>query len=92
MPIKPGLLAAIGLAIALITGVAPLMLSLLTGGWDEGGIGGPFFMSDNQYIDLPGGGVYHWTSVALFDLGVFIVVVAASVGMINRFEEELEER
>jgi multicomponent K+:H+ antiporter subunit A len=92
MPIKPGLLAAIGLAIALITGFAPLLLKLLTGGWDAGGIGGPFFMSDNQYIDLPGGGVYHWTSVALFDLGVFIVVVAASVGMINRFEEELEER
>lgn len=84
LPIKPGLTAAMGLALALGTGLAPLLIDLVTGD------GGPFFTSDNSYIGLIGGGTYHWTSVALFDLGVFIVVVAVSVGMINRFEEELD--
>ncbi len=84
IPIKPGITAAIGLALALATGVAPLVIHLFTGE------GGPFFTSNNAYVPLIGGGTFHWTSVMLFDLGVFIVVVAVSVGMINRFEEELD--
>ena len=84
LPIKPGLTAAIGIAIALATGVAPLLIDLFTGH------GGAFFASHNAYINLIGGGQFHWTSVLLFDLGVFIVVVAVAVGMINRFEEELD--
>ncbi len=86
VPIKPGISAAIGLAIALATGFAPLAVSLAT----NGAHGGPFLTSDNQYVGLPGGGTFHWTSVMLFDLGVFIVVVAAATGIVNRFEEELE--
>jgi len=79
-------MAASGLAIALATGFAPLALSMLTGGV----YGGPFLTSDNAYIGLPGGGEFHWTSVLLFDLGVFQVVIAATMGIVNRFEEELE--
>lgn len=85
MPVKPGKLAAAGLAIALATGVAPLLLGLL-----PIGLRPPFLTSDHWYIPLPGGGEYHLTTVLFFDLGVFLVVVAVSVGMINRFEEELE--
>ena len=84
IPFKPALTAALGLGIAIATAVAPMVINLFSSN------GGAFLMSDNAYWPLPGGGEYHWTSVALFDLGVFIVVVAVSVGMINRFEEELE--
>lgn len=90
LPIKPGIMAAFGLLIALATGLTPVLLEAVTGGSGAGGLGGPLLMSDNQYLPLPGAGEFHWTSVMLFDLGVFIVVVAVSVGMINRFEEELE--
>jgi multisubunit Na+/H+ antiporter MnhB subunit len=86
LPMKPGLMAATGLALALATGVAPLVIMLATGG----AYGGPFLMSDNAYIGLPGGGEFHWTSVLLFDLGVFLVVIAVTMGIVNRFEEELE--
>jgi len=86
VPLKPGIMAASGLAVALATGFAPLLVSLLTGGV----YGGPFLTSDNAYIGLPGGGEFHWTSVLLFDLGVFQVVIAATMGIVNRFEEELE--
>ncbi|MFG0293409.1 MAG: hydrogen gas-evolving membrane-bound hydrogenase subunit E [Phycisphaerales bacterium JB050] len=79
IPITPGGMGAIGLAIALTTGLLPVLVGL------------PFFTSGQGYIPLPGADApYHWTSVMFFDLGVFIVVIAVSVGMINRFEEELE--
>jgi multisubunit Na+/H+ antiporter MnhB subunit len=72
-------MGAIGLLIALGTGLVPMLAGL------------PFFTSGQGYIPLPGADApFHWTSVMFFDLGVFIVVIAVSVGMINRFEEELE--
>jgi multicomponent K+:H+ antiporter subunit A len=78
LPIKPGPLAAVGLTIALLTALTPLAL------------GEPFLRSATGYLDLPGGGQYHWATVLPFDLGVMIVVVAVSVGVINRLTEELE--
>jgi multicomponent K+:H+ antiporter subunit A len=85
LPIKPGVTAAIGLSIALATAAAPLLFGVATSGEPL-----PILTSNHSYLPLPGGGEYHWTSVVLFDLGVFIVVVGVSVGMINRFEEELD--
>ncbi len=78
LPIKPGPLAALGLAIALATAVFPLLL------------GDPLLRSYQGEIPLPGGGSYHFASVLFFDLGVLFVVVAVSVGIINRLTEELE--
>ena len=85
VPFRPGKIASVGLAIALVTGAAPLVMSLVPG-WE----GAPFLTSGQAYVPRPGYFPYHLPSVAFFDLGVFIVVVGVSVGMINRFEEELE--
>ena len=78
LPMKPGPMAAMGLLIALITAVVPVIF------------GKELLRSWHNYIPLPGGGEYHFTSVTFFDLGVLIVVVAVSVGIINRLTEELE--
>jgi len=78
LPIKPGPLAAVGLTIALMTASVPLL------------VGEPFLRSATGYLQLPGDAEYHWASVLPFDFGVMIVVVAVSVGVINRLTEELE--
>ena len=85
VPFRPGKIAAVGLALALATGGVPLLIGLLAGQGAE-----PFLTSGQGYIPRPGYFPYHLPSVAFFDLGVFIVVIGVSVGMINRFEEELE--
>ncbi len=86
IPLNPALLVAAGLAIALVTGAVPLVLDLI------GGEALPFLTSgdDKLYLNRDHSEYFHLTSVMFFDLGVFIVVVGASVGMINRLEEELE--
>jgi len=78
IPIKPAPMAAIGLAVALASAVWPLA------------IGDAFMRSYHDIVELPGGGSYHWASVMLFDFGVLTVVVAVSVGIINRLTEEIE--
>lgn len=78
IPIKPAPMAAIGLGAALFSALLPMIL-----GYD-------FLRSFHDVMKLPGEGSYHWASVLLFDLGVLTVVVAASVGIINRLTEELE--
>jgi len=86
IPIKPSSTAAIGLAIALITAMFPMAYGLIANGETYA-----FLTSGHWYIPLPGKDhIFHLTSVMFFDLGVFIVVVGVSVGIINRFEEELE--
>jgi len=78
LPIKPAPMAGIGLALVLLSASIPLAL------------GHEFLRSYHDIVELPGGGSYHWASVLLFDLGVMTVVVAASVGVINRLTEEVE--
>jgi multicomponent K+:H+ antiporter subunit A len=78
LPIRPGPLAAWGLLVALSTAVVPLLM------------GYPLLRSHTAYVPLPGDGQFHWASVMFFDLGVLIVVIAVSVGVINRLTEELE--
>jgi multisubunit Na+/H+ antiporter MnhB subunit len=41
-------------------------------------------------IHLPFGQELHFASAAVFDIGVFLVVVGVAVGMIQRLSEELE--
>jgi len=82
IPVRPGTLAVVGLAIAMLTGLIPLLL--------PGEAGGVFLQSYNGYIPRLGAEDYHWASAMLFDIGVLIVVVAVSVGIINRLTEELE--
>ncbi len=78
LPIKPGMLAAVGLAIALTTALVPLAFGM------------PILTSHTGMIPLAGADPYHYSTVVFFDLGVLIVVVAVSVGVINRLTEELE--
>jgi NADH:ubiquinone oxidoreductase subunit 5 (subunit L)/multisubunit Na+/H+ antiporter MnhA subunit/multisubunit Na+/H+ antiporter MnhB subunit len=78
LPMKPGPLAAWGLLIALTTAFVPILL------------GYPLMRSHIAVVPLPGDSVYHLASVMFFDLGVLIVVIAVSVGVINRLTEELE--
>ncbi|MCB9848481.1 MAG: DUF4040 domain-containing protein [Phycisphaeraceae bacterium] len=77
-PITPALCIAAGLLIALTTSATPLFL------------GEAFLRSANGYIERGGSEPYHWATAAFFDLGVFLVVVGVSVGIINRLLEELE--
>ncbi len=86
VPIRPGHLAATGLSLALGTGLLVPMLLMLTGAVDDAA----FLRSWHGYIPLFGGAEYHLTTVMFFDLGVFLCVVGASMGIINRLEEELE--
>ncbi|MEC9374157.1 MAG: hydrogen gas-evolving membrane-bound hydrogenase subunit E, partial [Planctomycetota bacterium] len=82
LPIRPGTLAVIGLAIALVTAVAPMIL--------PSQVRGEFLQSYNGYIPRMGDDPYHWASPMFFDIGVFLVVIAVSVGIVNRLTEELE--
>jgi len=84
LPIKPAALASLGLGLALATGAAPLLVGLATGQPLS------FMHSGQAHIPLAGGEEFHLVSVMFFDLGVFFVVVAVSVGMLNRLTEELE--
>jgi multicomponent K+:H+ antiporter subunit A len=85
LPFHPGKVAVVGLTIALVTGVAPLLAA--TTPWVDGAA---FLESYQWYVPRPNTSPFHMPSVMFFDLGVFIVVVGVAVGMINRFEEELE--
>ncbi|RMH24293.1 MAG: DUF4040 domain-containing protein, partial [Planctomycetota bacterium] len=78
LPIKPGVLAGLGLLIALATALTPVAFGL------------PVLTSYNGAIPLPGADPYHFSTVVFFDLGVLIVVIAVSVGVIHRLTEELE--
>ena len=78
MPVRERTLLAIGLTLAVGTGVVALLAGL------------PMLTTNNGYLDLPGGGTFHWASVAVFDLGVYLVVVGSFVGMIDALARELE--
>ncbi len=62
---------ALGLAIALATGVAAMLL------------GAPFLTSAHAELTIPGLGTVPLASAALFDLGVYVTVVCATVLMLT---------
>jgi multisubunit Na+/H+ antiporter MnhB subunit len=78
LPWHPRVLVFLGLSIALATAFIPLLF------------GEPFFRSLVTTIHLPFGQELHFASAAVFDIGVFLVVVGVAVGMIQRLSEELE--
>lgn len=78
IPIHPRVLLLIGLMMAVGTGVTPML-------WGE-----PFLRSYTGYLHL-GFDSVHLASVMLFDIGVLLVVIGVSIGMIVRLSEEVEE-
>ncbi len=64
-------LIAAGLLIAVATGAGAMFFGL------------PFLTSNNGYLPLPGNERYHWATVLAFDVGVFLVVIGVTVGMIE---------
>lgn len=78
IPVHPRVLIVIGLSLALLTSVVPLLL------------GEPLLTSTTFHWPLPGGEEGHLPSAAIFDLGVMFVVIGVTVGMITRLTEELE--
>lgn len=78
LPVRERTLIATGLFLAAGTGAAALLLGL------------PFLTSNNGYLPLPDGQTFHWATVAVFDAGVFLVVVGVTVGMIDALSREIE--
>ncbi len=74
--IRTDALMPVGLLLALGTGVVPMLR------------GRAFLTSAHGTLRLPGIGTFDWTSAALFDLGVFLVVVGATVTIIDLLAEE----
>ena len=78
LPVRERTLIGVGLLLATLTAAAPLLLGL------------PLLTSNNGYLPLPGGGYYHWSTVLIFDLGVYLIVIGSVVGMIDALARELE--
>lgn len=79
MPIHPRLLIGTGVGLAALTAIIPLLFDL------------PLLTSRGPHIALPYGGEVHVPTAMFFDLGVLLVVVGVSVGMIVRLGEEVDE-
>ncbi len=76
LTVSPMKLVAIGLLVAILTGVGPMLLG-------EG-----FLKSAYGYLTWPLVGEFEWSSAALFDLGVFLVVIGATLTIINLLAED----
>lgn len=68
---EPYVLVPAGLLVALLTGVAPMF------------VGRPFLTSAHGHLASGPLAGLEWASAALFDLGVFLVVVGTTVTIIN---------
>lgn len=78
LPVRERVLIGVGLLLAVATAAAPLLFGL------------PLLTSNNGYLPLPGNASFHWATVMVFDLGVFLIVVGSVVGMIDALARELE--
>lgn len=79
IPIHPRRIIAMGLGLALLTAVVPLFM------------GQPLLRSHVDLIPMPfQAEPLHFASAMFFDLGVLLVVVGVSLGLIQRLSEELE--
>ena len=79
LAVAPEKLVPIGLLIAFATGAAPLLF------------GRPFLTSAYGYVELPWAGELEWATAALFDLGVFLVVIGTTLTIINLLAETRDE-
>ena len=76
LPFNPILVLASGLAIALATGLAAMLFQF------------PFMTSALFVRDLPLLGSFEISSAAVFDLGVYLTVVGATIGIIFAIGED----
>ena len=79
LALAPEKLVPIGLLIAFATGAVPLLF------------GRPFLTSAYGYVELPLAGELEWATAALFDLGVFLVVIGTTLTIINLLAETRDE-
>lgn len=78
IPVHPRILLFVGLGLAVSTAMFPLLL-----GW-------PLLTSYvNHHVPIVGDVEIEFASALIFDVGVFLVVVGASVGIITRFSQEV---
>jgi len=80
MPIHPRVVVAAGLGLASLTGIVPLFF------------GEPMLRTVAPYVNFGFGQDVHLPSALVFDVGVFLVVIGVSVGMIVRLGEEVDDR
>ena len=69
-------LVPVGLLVALATGLAPMV------------VGKPFLYSYHGTLTWPLIGPFEWSTAVLFDAGVFLVVVGATITIIDLLAEE----
>lgn len=69
-------LVPLGLLVAVITGIVPMLL------------GFPFLKSAFGHLDWPMVGEFEWATAVLFDLGVFLVVSGTTVTIIDLLAED----
>ncbi|MCA9837731.1 MAG: hypothetical protein KC422_12510 [Trueperaceae bacterium] len=77
--LEPKTLVPIGLLIAMITGVFPMFF------------GDAFLKSAHGHTHWPFVGDFEWASAALFDLGVFLVVIGTTLTIIELLAEDSRE-
>jgi len=75
LAVRPATLVPIGLLVAFATGAAPML------------VGRPFLTSAYGYLHLPLLGEVEWATAALFDVGVFLVVIGVTVTIIELLAE-----
>jgi multicomponent Na+:H+ antiporter subunit B len=76
LTIPPTALIPIGLVVAFLTGFFPMFYGL------------PFLSSRHGEVHWPFVGEFEWASAALFDLGVFLVVIGTTLTIINLLAED----
>ena len=77
--IEPSSFVPVGLIIAFVTGVYPMFF------------GDRFLRSSHGYVDWFFVGEFEWASAALFDLGVFLVVIGTTLTIIDLLAEDLSD-
>jgi multicomponent Na+:H+ antiporter subunit A len=78
VPVHPRVLVCTGLALAVATALVPLVA------------GEPVLRSVVTDLHLSQRVTVHFVSAIFFDVGVLLVVVGSSLGIVTRFSEELE--